>query len=708
MALSFMKYLLFHVAIFILFPNSSHAADHRLANSKKHVALFVFGDSLFDVGNNNYINTTTTMQANFWPYGETFFNHPTGRGSDGRLIPDFIGDQLTRELTNLVSKVSMALSFMKYLFFHAAVFFLFANSSHADHRLANSKKHVALFVFGDSLFDVGNNNYINTTTTMQANFWPYGETFFNHPTGRASNGRLIPDFIGALAQTHQGMVIDLNMQLIYFKNVKKVLEQHMGETEAKKILSTAVYLFSIGNNDYLSPFWTNSSFFQLYSPEDYAKMVIGNITDVIKEIYEAGGRKFAFVSLAPLDCVPLVRALNPAGECLQELSALIKLHNTAFSKVLTKLEMQLQGFKYSNFDLYNSFTERIENPSKYGFKEGKSACCGSGPYRGVNSCGGKRGVKEYELCSNPSEFVFFDAAHPNERLNEQLAQQMWSATEYAKLPLLPPYKQPGNNHQFSNGANFASAGAGALVQTHQGRVIDLNMQLIYFKNVKKVLEQHMGETEAKRILSTAVYLFSIGSNDYMLPFVTNSNFFQLNSPEDYVKMVIGNITDVIKEIYEAGGRKFAFVSLGPLDCAPLVRVRNPAGECLQEVTALIKLHNTAFSKVLTKLEMQLQGFKYSNFDFYSSAMEIIENPSKYGFKDGKSACCGSGPYRGVNSCGGKRGVKEYELCSNPSEYFLFDAVHPTEKGNEQLAQQMWSAAPSIVGPYNLEALFEQV
>ncbi|KAG5563171.1 hypothetical protein RHGRI_005803 [Rhododendron griersonianum] len=538
MALSFMKYLLFHVAIFILFPNSSHAADHRLANSKKHVALFVFGDSLFDVGNNNYINTTTTMQANFWPYGETFFNHPTGRGSDGRLIPDFIGDQLTRELTNLVSKVSMALSFMKYLFFHAAVFFLFANSSHADHRLANSKKHVALFVFGDSLFDVGNNNYINTTTTMQANFWPYGETFFNHPTGRASNGRLIPDFIG--------------------------------------------------------------------------------------------------------------------------------------------------------------------------FKEGKSACCGSGPYRGVNSCGGKRGVKEYELCSNPSEFVFFDAAHPNERLNEQLAQQMWSATEYAKLPLLPPYKQPGNNHQFSNGANFASAGAGALVQTHQGRVIDLNMQLIYFKNVKKVLEQHMGETEAKRILSTAVYLFSIGSNDYMLPFVTNSNFFQLNSPEDYVKMVIGNITDVIKEIYEAGGRKFAFVSLGPLDCAPLVRVRNPAGECLQEVTALIKLHNTAFSKVLTKLEMQLQGFKYSNFDFYSSAMEIIENPSKYGFKDGKSACCGSGPYRGVNSCGGKRGVKEYELCSNPSEYFLFDAVHPTEKGNEQLAQQMWSAAPSIVGPYNLEALFEQV
>lgn len=56
---------------------------------KLHVPLFIFGDSLFDAGNNNYINTP--FQSNFWPYGETFFNFPTGRFSDGRLIPDFIG-----------------------------------------------------------------------------------------------------------------------------------------------------------------------------------------------------------------------------------------------------------------------------------------------------------------------------------------------------------------------------------------------------------------------------------------------------------------------------------------------------------------------------------------------------------------------------------------------------------------------------------------
>lgn len=65
--------------------------DHILSLPRRQVALFIFGDSLFDAGINNYINTTTDYQANFWPYGESFFDYPTGRFSDGRLIPDFIG-----------------------------------------------------------------------------------------------------------------------------------------------------------------------------------------------------------------------------------------------------------------------------------------------------------------------------------------------------------------------------------------------------------------------------------------------------------------------------------------------------------------------------------------------------------------------------------------------------------------------------------------
>ncbi|KAJ0075149.1 hypothetical protein Patl1_33798 [Pistacia atlantica] len=59
---------------------------------KTHKLLFVFGDSLFDTGNNPYLpaNEGRFPTGTLWPYGITFFDKPTGRISDGRLLPDFI------------------------------------------------------------------------------------------------------------------------------------------------------------------------------------------------------------------------------------------------------------------------------------------------------------------------------------------------------------------------------------------------------------------------------------------------------------------------------------------------------------------------------------------------------------------------------------------------------------------------------------------
>ena len=72
----------------LLIPNGGLA---KICSPNKHDALFIFGDSLFDAGNNNYINTSSNNQANYAPYGENFFKYPSGRFSDGRIIPDFIG-----------------------------------------------------------------------------------------------------------------------------------------------------------------------------------------------------------------------------------------------------------------------------------------------------------------------------------------------------------------------------------------------------------------------------------------------------------------------------------------------------------------------------------------------------------------------------------------------------------------------------------------
>jgi hypothetical protein len=55
-------------------------------------AMFVFGDSLTDNGNNN--DLTSLAKANYLPYGIDFAGGPTGRFSNGFTMVDEIGTQL--------------------------------------------------------------------------------------------------------------------------------------------------------------------------------------------------------------------------------------------------------------------------------------------------------------------------------------------------------------------------------------------------------------------------------------------------------------------------------------------------------------------------------------------------------------------------------------------------------------------------------------
>lgn len=59
----------------------------------------------------------------------------------------------------------------------------------------------AMFVFGDSLVDNGNNNRLNSLA--RSNYFPYGIDFDGgQPTGRFSNGKTIVDFIGTPHYTY--------------------------------------------------------------------------------------------------------------------------------------------------------------------------------------------------------------------------------------------------------------------------------------------------------------------------------------------------------------------------------------------------------------------------------------------------------------------------------------------------------------------------
>ncbi|XP_044487143.1 GDSL esterase/lipase 1-like [Mangifera indica] len=276
--------------------------------------------------------------------------------------------------------------------------------------------------------------------------------------------------------------------------------------------------------------------------------------------------------------------------------------------------------------------------------------------------------------------------------------------QFANLPILPPYLQPGA-HQFTDGANFASAGAGVLDNTRPGS-INLRLQLSYFKDVVNTLREKLGEEEAKRVLINAVYLFSIGGNDYF-GFSQRNRDASEESKGQYVKTVINNLTSVLKEIYDLGGRKIAFQNVGPLGCVPLMKVFDPSigSGCAEEPLSLARQHNRYLAIFLKQLETQLPGFIYAIFDYYIALGDRVADPSKFGFKEGKAACCGSGPYRGINCGRRENGTQMFELCSNPGEYVWFDGGHTTERANTQLAQLLWGGEPPVTEPLNMKQLF---
>uniref|UniRef100_A0ACD6ADU1 Uncharacterized protein n=1 Tax=Avena sativa TaxID=4498 RepID=A0ACD6ADU1_AVESA len=63
---------------------------------QRYESIFSFGASFADTGNGNLVlaGSSITNPAAHPPYGQTFFGHPTGRRSDGRLIIDFVAQQL--------------------------------------------------------------------------------------------------------------------------------------------------------------------------------------------------------------------------------------------------------------------------------------------------------------------------------------------------------------------------------------------------------------------------------------------------------------------------------------------------------------------------------------------------------------------------------------------------------------------------------------
>ncbi|KAH9302867.1 hypothetical protein KI387_014450, partial [Taxus chinensis] len=174
----------------------------------------------------------------------------------------------------------------------------------------------ALYIFGDSTIDPGNNDEI--MTICRANFHPYGQDFpGGKATGRFTNGKLVtdmlsgflglpdelpgnldPEFTGQKLLTGASFgsagagiddstslplgTISLGMQMENFRSYRQNLEDMIGEEGASKIISGALFAISMGTNDFIDNYYSNSTIREKYNIEQFQELLLQDLQPFIQ------------------------------------------------------------------------------------------------------------------------------------------------------------------------------------------------------------------------------------------------------------------------------------------------------------------------------------------------------------------------------------------------------------------------------------------
>ncbi|RLM75661.1 GDSL esterase/lipase [Panicum miliaceum] len=247
---------------------------------------------------------------------------------------------------------------------------------------AAAGKVSAIIVFGDSTVDPGNNNF--TPTVAKANFPPYGRDFDGGvATGRFSDGRLVTDFLSEAfglpssvpayldpatrSSSSPRSVIPLSQQLEYFVEYKERLKLVKGESVANKIIAEALYIFSIGTNDFILNYLVLPLRPAQYTAPEYVAYLIALADAAVRDAYDLGAWKIEFTGLAPFGCVPAARTLNhdEPGECNEEYNKLARRFNAELQQAVWKLNDELAGAQVVYTETYSVGSAIIANPSDY-------------------------------------------------------------------------------------------------------------------------------------------------------------------------------------------------------------------------------------------------------------------------------------------------------------------------------------------------------
>ncbi|RWR90328.1 Lipase_GDSL domain-containing protein [Cinnamomum micranthum f. kanehirae] len=320
----------------------------------------------------------------------------------------------------------------------------------------------AMFIFGDSLIDNGNNN--NLPSFAKADYYPYGIDFSGGPTGRFSNGYTMVDEIAVLlglplippnlntvgegilhgvnyASAAAGILditggnfvgrIPFNKQIRNFARTQAQIIQQLGPVRVSQSIGRCIYFVGFGSNDYLNNYMMpNYPTRNLYNAQQFADLLIHQYSIQLTNLYNLGARKVVVSAVGILGCVPSILAQSTSGHCSEAVNGLVIPFNQNIRNMVDNLNANLPRARFIFVDVYHMFMDILSRPTQYGFTVIDRGCCGNGRNRGQVTC-----LPLQTPCANRDQYVWWDAFHPTAAVSIILGRTAFNGDASVAYPM---------------------------------------------------------------------------------------------------------------------------------------------------------------------------------------------------------------------------------------------------------------------------------
>ncbi|PSS19635.1 GDSL esterase/lipase [Actinidia chinensis var. chinensis] len=329
----------------------------------------------------------------------------------------------------------------------------------------------AVFNFGDSNSDTGG-LVAGLADHLDP---PYGQIYFQKPSGRFCDGRLIIDFLmDAMDLPFLNPYLDsigipsfrkgcnfaaagstilpatassvspfsFGIQVAQFLRFKaRVLDLLAKTKKLAKYLppedyfGKGLYMFDIGQNDLAGAFYSKSLDQILAS----IPTILTEFEAGIKKLYDQGARNFWVHNTGPLGCLAQNVAkfgtdpskLDELG-CVSSHNQASRLLNLQLHALCKMLQAQYSDANVTYVDIFTIKSNLVADYSRYGFEQPIMACCGYGGaplnYDSRIACGQTKMMNgssaTAEGCSDSTEYVNWDGIHYTEAANQYVSSQI--------------------------------------------------------------------------------------------------------------------------------------------------------------------------------------------------------------------------------------------------------------------------------------------